>query len=459
MGLNENGQYEPFVSGSAHANELQRVCPFSNQATDETTIARRLFGAHAVWHDQIGYHLNCYAGFVKEGKFRARGSSGGLGKWIGYELMRRGLVDAIVQVAADPTASGGEVLYRYSITRDTEATKHASRSVYYPVEFSEVVREMKEVKGRYVVVGVPCFIKALRLLSERDDVLAERLSYCVGLVCGHLKSSFYAEMLAWQEGIGPGELEGVDFRKKYPGAAANEKGMEFVRTENGEVIKSGDIVQKYFGTRYAVGFFKYNACDYCDDVVAETADIVVGDAWLPEYKSDGAGTNLLIVRNKELLGLVEEGMEEGRLALLPITADRAAQSQAGGFRHRRDGLAYRLHLKDKAGEWRPTKRVEASAEHLNRLEKKKYLLRSVISTKSFGYYKEAKRRGVYKYFEVKMAPLVDKYDKVMALQASGLGEMSLLKMSLVRGVRFCKRSARWIARKLGHLSSAPNPNL
>lgn len=435
MEINEDGQYEPIVVGPAQVRDLQHVCPFTDVAPDETTIARGLFGAHARWHDKLGYHLNCYAGVVQEGEFRAQGSSGGLGKWLGYELMRKGLVDAVVQVVAQPAPDNDGVLYRYAITRDLVATKHASRSVYYPVELSEVVREMKEREGRYAVVGVPCFIKALRLLAARDSVLAERLSFAIGLVCGHLKSTFYAEMLAWQEGIEPGDLRGVDFRKKYPGANAKQKGMEFVTLREGREIRTGDIVQKYFGTNYALGLFKYNACDYCDDVVAETADVVVGDAWLPAYIEDGGGTNVLIIRRREVQDLIEEARAEGRLALDVLDPEAVVQSQAGGFRHRRDGLAYRLLLKDRAGLWRPTKRVEAGENHLDESGRRKYLMRLAVAKESVEVYREARARASYAYFERRMRRIIQAYE-------SGDIYLSAPRRLLQRSIRFARSRAR-----------------
>ena len=39
--------------------------------------------------------------------------------------------------------------------------------------------------------------------------------------------------------------------------------------------------------RWEYGYFKYKACDFCDDIFAECADITVGDAWLSRYKKDG----------------------------------------------------------------------------------------------------------------------------------------------------------------------------
>src|SRR5690606_38702641 len=40
---------------------------------------------------------------------------------------------------------------------------------------------------------------------------------------------------------------------------------------------------------WGAGFLQNPACDFCDDVVAETADIAFGDAWVEPYASDGPG--------------------------------------------------------------------------------------------------------------------------------------------------------------------------
>ncbi|MGC9322644.1 MAG: Coenzyme F420 hydrogenase/dehydrogenase, beta subunit C-terminal domain, partial [Kosmotogaceae bacterium] len=61
----------------------------------------------------------------------------------------------------------------------------------------------------------------------------------------------------------------------------------------------------FYGYNWGYGFFKYKACDYCDDVVSETADVSVGDAWLPEYVNDSGGTNVVIVRNPVIKKIID----------------------------------------------------------------------------------------------------------------------------------------------------------
>jgi hypothetical protein len=72
---------------------------------------------------------------------------------------------------------------------------------------------------------VPCFIKAARLLCRTDPVLNSRLRWFVGLVCGHLKSRHVSSLLAWQMGIAPHQLTGVDVRVKLPDESASHYGV------------------------------------------------------------------------------------------------------------------------------------------------------------------------------------------------------------------------------------------
>ncbi|MCG3561936.1 DEAD/DEAH box helicase, partial [Klebsiella pneumoniae] len=55
--------------------------------------------------------------------------------------------------------------------------------------------------------------------------------------------------------------------------------------------------------------------DFTDDVMNETADITLGDAWLPEYTMDSEGNNIVIIRNPIIKRIVEKALTEGRIKL------------------------------------------------------------------------------------------------------------------------------------------------
>ena len=357
MKFDSYGRFQPTEKPSQIAldSNVLEVCPFSDRSENEDLIGRELFGSDCVHHDRIGYHLHTYAGYVVEPGFRDRGSSGGMGTWILYELFNQGLIDRVIHVKQHQPSDRDPSLFRFEISNSIEEINRGAKSRYYPVELSEVIKQLKQHPGRYAVVGVPCFIKSIRLLAKQDPIVKERIHFCLGLVCGHLKTSHFADMFAWQCGIEPGNLESIDFRKKMPAQNANKYGVEMIGTQNGEHVETIKSNYELYGYLWGQGFFKYEACDYCDDVVAETADVTVGDAWLPQYVEDSQGTNVVVVRNPAIEQLIQGGIKSGRLKLDEIDANDVAQSQDAGLRHRREGLAYRLHLKDKAGLWRPPK--------------------------------------------------------------------------------------------------------
>lgn len=385
---------------SASVQDFLAICPFSGKSDNENTLSDQLnFGSNS--NNFIGSYSALYAGHVLEGEFHEKGSSGGIGKWISFELLKQKEVDFIVQVIASNEEAS---LYSYSIVTDYQEVINGSKSVYYPVELSEVIKKINSLKGTFCITAIPCFAKALRLYANTNKDFKSRMKYVIGLVCGHLKSSNYAEMIAWQAGILPGNLKKIDFRKRIANSEAREKGVEL--ESNNTVISSK--VKEFFGTDYNLGFFKYNACNYCDDVFAETADIVIGDAWIPEYYSLPKGTNILVIRNTHLADLIEGAFRLNKIFIERLSEDKIISSQEGGLRDRREGLAYRLFLDKQKGKWYPEKRVlPVNIVSLDR--RKIYEMRIKMAQMSHKWFFEAKLRNDLNYFVSKMKSLSDKY--------------------------------------------------
>jgi coenzyme F420-reducing hydrogenase beta subunit len=184
MNLDGYGHYKPEgpTSWFRHRSErFSRTCPFSPVARDEDQLAAELFPQPAHRDHRVGSFQSAYVGYVAEEEFRLRGSSGGMVSWVLEELLRQGLVDGIAHVAPvdDPQKDGR--FFRYRIARTVEEIRAGAKSRYYPVELSEVLESIRKAPGRYAVVGVPCFIKALQLLRREDAVLRERIA--LHLVC------------------------------------------------------------------------------------------------------------------------------------------------------------------------------------------------------------------------------------------------------------------------------------
>jgi coenzyme F420-reducing hydrogenase beta subunit len=372
IGMDRYGQLKPVGAWTRRPTDaVAAACPFSPRAEDETALAERLFPQAAHVDARIGRFEAVYVGAVAEAGFRRDGSSGGAVSWVAAELMRQGLVDGVAHVAAE---AGSDRFFRYRISRTETEIRAGAKSRYYPVELSDVLREIRAVPGRYAVVGVPCFIKAIQLLRRDDPVLRERVAYTLGLFCGHMKSARFVESFAWQLGAPLDEVRAVEFRRKDPGRPANWYTAELALADGRAVAKDWwHLVDGDWGA----GFFQNAACDACDDVAAETADIAFGDAWVEPYASDGRGTNVVVVRAPALRRLIEAGRSEGRLDLAPVDADFVVATQAAGLRQRREGLGLRLTWRRRGV--RPRKRVVPGAAGLPLRRRLVYAARAHIS--------------------------------------------------------------------------------
>lgn len=411
--LNSYGMYQATLKPSKDISNVDtsigKVCPFSASSLNEDQISKTLFSNDCQYNPKIGYYIKTFAGYVKEGNFRSLGSSGGIGTWILSRLLEKNLVDYVIHIQSQSPSENDSRLFKYSISSTKEQVALGAKTRYYPVEMSEVIKMVQETTGRYAIIGIPCFIKAVRLLMNQDEILRERIKFCIGLICGHLKSTQFAEMFAWQSGFEPNTIEKIDFRKKLPETSASAYGVEITGKKNNQLTTEiSPPVNKIFGTSWGLGFFKYQACDYCDDITAETADLTVGDAWVAKYVKDYQGTNVVVVRNKILAEILQEGVTEENLHLDPITVQDVIQSQDANYRHRRSGLAYRLYLADKQGVWHPPKRVKSSGFMLP-WTKKRFILRMELAEKSHLFFQESLVSGFFSHFVDKMKPLIESY--------------------------------------------------
>ena len=363
------GQRKPTGPEVAHRTEaFARTCPFSPAAANEDEIARALFPG-ALHDPNLGHHVANYVGHVAETPFRDRGSSGGMVSWVAAQLLRSGEVDGVLHVVPE---TGGR-LFRYAVSRTEEALLAGAKSRYYPIDLAEVLATVRVTPGRYAVVGIPCFIKAVNLLRREDTVIAERITHTLGLFCGHMKSARFVDSFAWQLGVSRAEVAVVDYRRKDPARPANWYTAQLSLTDGS--ARSQDWWHLVDGD-WGAGYFMNAACNMCDDVVAETADISFGDAWVEPYSSDGRGTNVVIVRSEAMRQVVERGVADGSLALEAVSPEFVRDTQAAGFRHRREGLAFRL-TRPRRGV-RPVKRVAPSAD-LPAERKRLYTLRARIA--------------------------------------------------------------------------------
>jgi coenzyme F420 hydrogenase subunit beta len=403
MAINEYGEYVPQIDKMKSSfTSVKNVCPSLNPELNEDKLAESLFPDAKHKYSGLGSYLNLWGGYVSEKSFRSDGTSGGTGTWIGYELLRKGLIDGIIHVKASERVNENDPYYVYSVSYDIESALKCSRTRYHVVEFSKALEEAISSGGRYLFIGVPCQVKAIRKLQLIDKRVDKAIAYTMSLVCGHMKSINWTNSLSWGADIKPKNSTSFQYRTKGEGIPARAYMFTAYGKKDGHDLSTLKDSSKVVGGKFNLGALMLPACEWCDDVVGETADITVGDAWIPRFESDENGNNLVIVRNKKIDELIKDAISENRLKYTNLSPKEAWESQAGGFRQRGEGLSHRLDLRSKKGLWAPQKRIKPGAIPLTYLRKKIYELRSEVTYESRTVFREALVAKDFTIYEKKL---------------------------------------------------------
>jgi coenzyme F420 hydrogenase subunit beta len=381
------------------------VCPMADEALNEDQISAVCLSDTLPFDRRIGRYRGLYAGRVIVGEDLAKSSSGGMTTWLLIRLLKNKIIDGVIHVSR----GGKDGLFCYSVSYDADTIRANRKSQYYTTNFADVIRLILGDGKSYAFVGVPCFVKALRLLTLQNLALKSQIKYLFGLVCGHLKSGAFAEILAWQVGIAPADIGGVDFRVKEVDKPSNDYSFgAWVKGSNHLQTKP---VRSLIGGNWGHALFQLRACDYCDDIFAETADVVFGDAWLKEYTSEWRGTNIVIVRNSLIDDLLTEGKSNNEIMLDSLTVKRIAHSQEGNFRHRWDGLSVRLEDAQVNGAWVPKKRIKAGERHVSKSRRRIIRIRQELAGGSHELFLRAKDSGSLALFDTGISPLIESLDR------------------------------------------------
>ncbi|HHG8774827.1 TPA: Coenzyme F420 hydrogenase/dehydrogenase, beta subunit C-terminal domain [Raoultella planticola] len=331
MDWNEDGFLYPILTSASDVIAMEKVCPFNlENKFDEDFLAREFITTNKFADEEIGLYHSLYAGYSI--KYRDTSSSGGIATYIFEKLLSNKIVDALFIVSE----LNGR--YGYQLFTSQEEIVNISKTRYYPVTLESLFDEINRCNGRVAVSGVACFIKAIRLKQNLYPEYKDKIPFLVGIICGGLKSRFYTDFLAQSAGCS-GEYENPQYRVKNDASFASDYKFS-CKDKFGERIHV--VEMQKLGDMWGTGLFKSNACDFCDDVTTELADISLGDAWIKPYNQDGLGNSIIITRSRLSNDLIKNGLMNGDLVLDTVGLSSVKSSQQGSFNHRHKGLLYRV---------------------------------------------------------------------------------------------------------------------
>lgn len=353
MKWNEYGFLTPVLSGSCdNDGSCLSVCPFNpfpaEEVKTEDELANIFLNKAPNYHPKIGKYFGLYAGYSSE--FRMSSSSGGIATYVLTQLLEQKIVDYVFSVKE---SSNPDSHYEYAISKTKDELIVGSKTRYYPVTLATVFSEIDKIDGSIAIVGVGCFIKGIRLAQHSNPELKRKIKFILGIICGGVKSRFFTEYLSNKAGIPTDLYYKPEFRIKDIKSTAGDYSFGCYNKNTNE-FKS--IKMCTVGDMWGTGLFKNNACDFCDDVTTELADISLGDAWFKPYVKDGFGTNVLVTRSAIAENIISQGIDSSNLILDKLKEIVFLSSQQGSYNHRHNGLKYRIKKRKEKGYSLPPKR-------------------------------------------------------------------------------------------------------
>jgi len=388
MEWNRFGEYNPVekLTCEKECGLCLKVCPFADGNENEDCIGKSLFGSIPRIFPETGYYLDSFVGYSPE--TRERGSSGGMATWLLSTLLKKGIVEYVIAVVPN---NDPDKLFKYAILTDSKSVLDSSGSAYYPVELSGVLKEIQDKSGTCAIIGVPCFIKAIRLATQKNTKLNKRISLTIGLVCGQLKSKHYTEYISALSGVYE-PLQKVFFRGKSPDKSAGNYYFSCTskKGDKGKIFWDEGVAEAWVNR-----WFTPNACNYCDDIFAECADVTFMDAWLSDYSKNYKGTSLVLVRSVQIHNMIVDGIKSEEISLKIIPVQKINESQSGGIEEKRINLAYRLYLNKCAGIFSPQKRIKPM-KIINIFRKKKIIITNQMQLSSRNIWAEQHNNEISK---------------------------------------------------------------
>ena len=239
-------------------------------------------------HPYWGPILSSLTGHATDDAVRHVGSSGGMVSALAIYALDAGLVDAVVHVRADDADPLANMV---TVSRSAADVLAAAGSRYGPSATLATVGALLDSDQRYMMVGKPCDVSALRQLAAVDSRVDARFVHMLSFFCGGMPSVKGTEAIVGAMGFERSDVAAFRYRGMgWPGTAR-------VDTADG---RSAQMSYEQSWGQYLSGRVQYR-CKICPDAVGGGADIACADAWYggesgyPQFDQRD-GRSLVLVR-------------------------------------------------------------------------------------------------------------------------------------------------------------------
>jgi len=296
------------------------VCP--GKGMPIARMSQEIYGDAQNHVFELGYYRHAVAAHSTDAKILDKASSGGVMIEIASFLLEQGLVDGVTATKFRYTP-GGPKAESY-IARSLDDLLMSQGSKYCPTMPNLLVRECIKSGMKYLFVGTPCQVGALRMAIEKQPELRAVFPHTMANFCGGFRDYRHMNTIIRRLGLEPGEASYFQFR------GGGQPGSLLVQTRDG---KSANCPYPQYDN--LTDITKLKRCWYCVDVTGELADFSCGDAWIPRFLEDDCSWSLVLARSQEAEKILGELPKVGRVETKEVTAKEIVESQMSNITSKR----------------------------------------------------------------------------------------------------------------------------
>jgi coenzyme F420 hydrogenase subunit beta len=291
-------------------------------------------------HPFIGHYKKIYTGYSKDPEIRRNAASGGIISAVLTWLMEKKMIDGAVVLGMSEKEPW---LAQPFIATSKEQILKAAQSKYIIGPVNEILPEIGQFEGLLAYVGLPGQVQSVRLLQQAGHPFVKNIRYILGPFYGNTLHFSSVKSFLRSFGI----KDHTQIRKLYF-RYGEWPGKMRVELKDGRVFELPK-----FHANYLIPFHILKNSLLCTDLTNEFTDISGGDAWAQVYEERGKGFSMVISRSETGEDILKQMIDEGRLALSPVSEQEAVEMHSHGYDLKKRGTFIRMQFRSLLGKPNP----------------------------------------------------------------------------------------------------------